>query len=299
MSAPAERPIDVLALSRVRQRMLARAQVPWLHGEVARRMGERLTIVREAPQTVLDWGRSVGGGSEVLASAYPAARHARIGERPPGVRSPSAGSWWSRLARRSAAPDVGWMSEAEVGAGEAGLVWANMVLHGEPDPRALMQRWHRALRVGGFLMFSTLGPGTLPELRELYAEQGWGPHGNVLVDMHDQGDMLVEAGFADPVMDQETLRLTWADPLSALQELRGLGANVHLGRHQGLRTPRWRDRLLAALQARARQQVEGRVELSFEIVYGHAFRAPATARVAEETRVDLAQMRAMVRARRP
>jgi hypothetical protein len=30
-----------------------------------------------------------------------------------------------------------------------------------------------------------------------------------LVDMHDLGDMLVQAGFADPVMDQETLTLTW------------------------------------------------------------------------------------------
>ena len=151
MSAPAERPVDVLALARVRRRLLARAQVPWLHGEVARRMGERLAIVRDTPQTVLDWGRSVGGGLEVLASAYPAARQACIGDRPPGERASIAPAWWSRLARRPAAPGVRWVSEAEVGAGEAGLVWANMVLHGEPDPLALMQRWHRALRVGGFL----------------------------------------------------------------------------------------------------------------------------------------------------
>ena len=106
MSAPAERPVDVLALARVRRRLLARAQVPWLHGEVARRMGERLAIVRDTPQTVLDWGRSLGGGLEVLASAYPAARQARIGDRPPGERASIAPAWWSRLARRPAASGV-------------------------------------------------------------------------------------------------------------------------------------------------------------------------------------------------
>lgn len=173
-----------------------------------------------------------------------------------------------------------------------------MALHAEADPAVTIGHWHRALAVDGFLMFSTLGPGSLPELRSLYAARGWGPPMAPLVDMHDLGDMLVAAGFADPVMDQELIVLTWADAQAALNELRSLGGNVDPARVTGLRTPRWRARLLQALQDTARQRADGRIALTFEVAYGHAFRPPARAAVAPESRVDLADFQAMARQRR-
>jgi malonyl-CoA O-methyltransferase len=108
--------------------------------------------------------------------------------------------------------------------------------------------------------------------------------------MHDLGDLLVHAGFADPVMDQEQLTLTWSSPQAVLRELRTLGGNVHAARHAGLRTPRWRQRLLAQLE-RSRD-ANGRVALSFEIVYGHAVRPRARARVAAVSTVSLHDLRA-------
>ena len=42
--------------------------------------------------------------------------------------------------------------------------------------------------------------------------------------MHDLGDMLVHAGFADPVMDQETLTLQLGDAEALLAELRSSAA---------------------------------------------------------------------------
>jgi malonyl-CoA O-methyltransferase len=170
-----------------------------------------------------------------------------------------------------------------------------MALHVQEDPSATIALWHRALAVDGFLMFSCLGPGSLPELRSLYAARAWGPPMAPLVDMHDLGDMLVAAGFADPVMDQEQIVLTWADATACLEELRTLGANVDLQRYAGLRTPRWRDQLLEGLRQASANRSDGRIALSFEVAYGHAFRPPARARVAAESRVDLADFRAMAR----
>jgi malonyl-CoA O-methyltransferase len=111
--------------------------------------------------------------------------------------------------------------------------------------------------------------------------------------MHDLGDMLVEAGFADPVMDQETLRLTYSSPAAALGELRVFGANSDCTRFAGLRTPRWRARLLEALGART--DAKGRVVLEFEVVYGHAFKAAPRAKVAAHTEVGLADMKTMLK----
>jgi malonyl-CoA O-methyltransferase len=172
-----------------------------------------------------------------------------------------------------------------------------MGLHGVANPQDEMAAWHRALAVDGFLMFATLGTGTLSGLRALYASEGWAAPFAPFVDMHDLGDMLLHAGFADPVMDQEQITLTWSSAEAALAELRGLGGNVAQSRDSGLRTRRWRDRLVQQLQAACSRG--GRVELDFEIVYGHAFRPAPRPRLAAETAVPLDDLRAMVRSRRP
>jgi malonyl-CoA O-methyltransferase len=295
----ARRPLDAVALDRVVRRLQSAAQPPWLHGEIARRMAERLPIVKLQPDCVIDWGAFLGASGSALRAAYPQAAYIAV-EADAGRRDRTQAAlsppWWS--ARRWAGRQPRAALAADVVAGQGQLLWANMVLHGTPDPQAEMRRWQRALGVDGFLMFSTLGPGTLADLTALYAGQGWPTPYAPFVDMHDLGDMLLQAGFADPVMDQEVITLTWPGAQALLTELRSLGGNVALDRVAGLRTPRWRSRLAAALAQRS--DAAGRVALRFEVVYGHAFRPLPKARVASETAVPLADLRAMVRAgRRP
>lgn len=274
---------------------LARAgAAPWLHGEVARRMAARLPLIRSRPQTVIDWGATLGASADLLARAYPQARRIVV-EPHPALRACAARNarrpWWSPGRWRGRAPEVA--DAREPAPGSAQLLWANMALHFAPEPEALMRRWQQALEIDGFLMFSTFGPDTLRELRAVHAARGWPPPVQDFVDMHDIGDQLVHAGFADPVMDQEHLTLTWGSAREALAELRALGGNLHPQRHAGLRTPRWRARLEAALASTA--DAQGRIALTFEIVYGHAFKAAPRARVAAETNVPLDDLRAMVR----
>jgi malonyl-CoA O-methyltransferase len=258
-------------------------------------MAERLAIVKLQPARVLDWWAHVGASGVALARAYPHAKRVSVEcDVAPAVPAP----WWS--ARRWTRAGIEVVAEADVVPGQAQLVWANMTLHAVHDPGLIVRQWHRALAVDGFLMFSTLGPGSLPELRALYAQRDWGPALAPLVDMHDTGDLLVAAGFADPVMDQELVTLTWASAAAALDELRGLGSNAAPDRQRGLRTPRWRAALLAAMDSAARQRADGRVALTFELVYGHAFKPVPRARVAAQSSVPLDDLTAMLRAgRRP
>ena len=290
-SAP--RPLDAAALARVRRRLQRQAQPPWLHGEVARRMGERLSLIKLHPARVLDWGAFVGAGQAVLAAAYPKAAVTAVEadeERRAATSAQRRPSWWRALAGQASAAVL---RPQEVAASSAELLWANMVLQGVLDPQREMVAWQRALDVDGFLMFSTLGPGSLRELVQLYGRLGWPVPMAPFVDMHDLGDMLVQAGFADPVMDQETLTLNWPSSEALLAELRLLGGNIDPHRMPGLRTPRWRARLLQALDSLAGP--DGRIALGFEVVYGHAFKAVPRPRMAGETAVSLDDMRAMVR----
>ena len=290
----AMRPVQAAALSRIARRLHRAGSPPWLHAEVARRMGERLALIRVVPDEVIDWWGGDDAGTDVLHKAYPRARLLRVVDPGWAPHRVAAAPWWSPRRWAGSAPET--IEPGAVRAGSAGLVWANMMLHGVADPAAELRQWHRALAVDGFVMFSTLGPGSLQGLRELYAQHGWpSPHA-AFVDMHDIGDMLVRAGFADPVMDQELITLTWPDAGALLAELRTLGGNADPRRYAGLRTPRWRQQLLEALQGLRDEQ--GRVRLVFEVVYGHAFKAAPKPRVTTQTEVALDDMRTMVRSSR-
>lgn len=256
-------------------------------------MAERLALIRTPPARVIDWWAFMGGSREQLSLGYPQARIDAV-EPTDALAASSVAAlrlpWWRRLHQaplRVERDDV-------VAPGAADMVWANMVLHRADDPGRTIQRWHEALAVDGFLMFSTLGPDTLRELRLLYAAQGWGPPAQDFVDMHDIGDALVQAGFADPVMDMERLSLSWADADALLAELRTLGGNAAGSRAKGLRTPRWRARLEQEMTQRLRG-ADGRLHLSFEVVYGHAFKPLPRVRVAPVATVGVEQLRQLAR----
>jgi malonyl-CoA O-methyltransferase len=257
---------DVRALARLVQRWgLAGHVEPWLHAEVARRMGERLPLFSARPKHVVQWW-GPADGCEVLRAAYPDADLRVARSVMAATPTPRRTAWWHRMGSSR----VAVIADNHVGMAQAQVLWANMVLHASGDANQLLKRWHDALEVGGTLMFSTIGPDTLRELRGLYRARAWGPHAAEVIDMHDVGDALMHAGFADPVMDQERLTLHWADPEALLAELRTLGINAAVDRHRGLRTRRWRAALIDGLSSFANP--DGRIALSFEIVYGHAFK---------------------------
>jgi malonyl-CoA O-methyltransferase len=287
--------IDPAALRRHLQHA-THQPAPWLHEEIARRMAERLSLVRRHPTQVLDWWSPTSGSAALLAAQYPQARLLPIGcdDLPLPASVTPERRWWQRLvspSRTTPTPATGATPTAE-------LLWANMMLHWVDDLPGLLARWHAALEVDGFLMFSCFGPDTLQELRAVYAALGWGVPASPWTDMHDLGDALVHAGFADPVMDMERLSLSWDSPAALLAELRDLGRNTATARQPGLRGRTWRRTLDAALAAHLRGP-DGRLHLRFEIVYGHAFRPTPRPRIQAQTEISLDAMREMTRQRNP
>ena len=287
------RGVDPVAARAALARLARGDALPWLHGEIARRLVERLAPIRAEPRRIVEWWAAVGGGDAELRAAYPRAE--RIAVEPDAAwaerrRADERRPWWSLGAAGARVLDER-ASDAEIG--RAQLVWANMALHLVVDPPALFARWHALLEVDGLVVFSCLGPGTLRELRELYAAAEWPTPTPGYIDMHDLGDMLVDAGFADPVLDQETITLRWKSAAALLAELRQLGGNTAPDRHRGLRTRAWRDRLLARLNERA--DSDGSIGLGIEVAYGHGFKPAPRLRAGAPVAVSLDEMKAMVR----
>ncbi len=247
-----------------------------LQREVAQRMAARLDYVKIEPPRILDIGCGTGRDLVDLGARYPAAARIGFDSALPMLRVAQARNPWIKRAF----PWLGMQRPSWV-CGDAvrlplcsakiGLVWSNLMLHWVTDPLPAFREIQRVLEVGGLLMFSTLGPDTLREFRKAFSKVDSLPHVHRFIDMHDIGDMLVASGFAEPVMDMEVFRLTYADLGELLIDLRAAGAtNAAAGRGRGL-AGRRKLALLRSSYDALREQ--GRLPATFEVVYGHAWKA--------------------------
>ena len=289
-------PLDPVAAKRW-QRLVAQSPPAWLHEEVAKRMAQRLVLMRSHPTHWVHWQPSLGGwaAQALVSQQYPQAlctvvesdvqvlSHARQNLTPP---------WWKRW--RTRVPRFALSLDQP-----ARMVWANMGLHMQARPQALMAQWQGALAPEGFVMFSCLGPDTLRSLKGIYSQQGWPPAAHDFTDMHDWGDMLLEAGFAQPVMDIEHITLTYPDAPSLLAELRTLGRNLHPQRFSGLRGKSWLTSLHKGIeQGLISPQSSGRLALNFEVIYGHAFKATAKALSSDTVHISVQDLRSKLPSQR-
>ena len=246
----------------------------FLRREIAGRMHERLGLVKLVPRRVLDAGCGAGADLAVLQQAYPAAQVLGVDAAlaMTAAAPVAARSLLSRLLPAKAGIDVlcGDFGNLPLAPNSVDLVWSNLALHWHAQPDRVFAEWRRVLRVEGLLMFSNFGPDTLRELRSAFATLDDGPHVLPFVDMHDFGDQLVEAGFSTPVMDMEVITVTYDTADALLADARALGGNPLATRRRGLIGRAAWQRVRQALEAQRRP--DGKLTLSFEVIYGHAFR---------------------------
>lgn len=285
--------LDPIAVARWQN--VAPLSSPWLHEEVASRMQDRLQWIKLQPVAWAHWGAVRGGLKAHAQLALKYSKSACFVAETGVLRTQVA---INNIARKWWNPARWWRQKICFDApppASIDMLWANMALHESADPQLLLAQWFEALRVNGFLMFSCLGPDTAIELREVYRQLGWPPAGHDLTDMHDWGDMLVQAGFAEPVMDMERITLTFENPARMLQELAELGRNFHPARFAGLRGRAWRARLEAALAQHLIKSDDGRLSLTFEVIYGHALRPQPKFKINPLSSISVADMRNMLK----
>ena len=242
-----------------------------LQREIESRLLERIEFRRYEPLVILDLGCGTGSASrslarqfrqaKIIALDWAAAMLARVGA---GEEDPEyAGGLYALCADMHALP---------LATRSVDMVFSSLALQWSYDLPAIFSEFRRIMKPDALLVFSCFGPDTLYELKQAWRAVDDLPHVNDFPDMHNIGDELLVAGYREPVMDAERLRLEYPDVMSLMRELKGVGEhNVASGRSQGLTG---KARLQDMLKAYEQFSRDGRYPASYEVIYGTAF-APA------------------------
>jgi len=236
-----------------------------LQREVGARLLERLELTTLKPARVLDLGCGTGRHLPELRRRY---AQARVVAADLALSMLAAArrrlGWWRRVPLTCAD-----LLHLPFAAGSFELVYCNLVLQWCDDLDRAFSELRRVLAPHGLLLFSTFGPDTLKELRAAWRTVDDFNHVNRFIDMHDIGDALIRAGFAEPVMDVEHLTLTYADVRALMRDLKNIGAhNVTAGRPRALAGQRRLEKLAAAYETFRR---DGRLPATHEVIYGTAW----------------------------
>lgn len=246
--------------------------------EVGNRLIERFDLMRIAPQTILDVGCGPGIHTSALRARFPNALVVAIdhAESMMPLAAPSPTGLFAKLSRRTREPGViSDMQTLPIKYASVDALWSNFALQWSNDLPAMFADWNRALKHEGVLMFTAPGPDTLRELARAVAdaipERASSLHD--YTDLHDIGDMLVHAGFADPVMDMEVITLEYKTTEALWADMRAQAAmSAVASRRRGLLTPRAWSRLTDCLESQ--RDANGMIRMSVEVIYGHAWKVP-------------------------
>ena len=152
------------------------------------------------------------------------------------------------------------------------LILSNLSLHWVNDLPGMLVQVRQALKPDGLFLAAALGGNTLHELRtslfeaETEVEGGISPRFSPLIDVRDLGNLMTRAGFALPVVDAETVTVSYSHPLKLLLDLRGMGeTNANRDRR---RTFTRRTTLIRACEIYLETHADtaGRIPATFEII---------------------------------
>ena len=262
---------DALPEPRAARRAFDRARsfesACFIHDETRSRLLERLELVRLDPRLAVDLGSATGRGAEGLAGRYPNARVLAVDTSVGMLRAAAANA-----AERFDAV-AGDAAALPLRAGSVDVLLANLVLPWS-RPDRLFAEAARVLADGGALLFATLGPDSLQEVRTAFAAVDDRIHVHAAFDMHDLGDLALAAGLAEPVLDVDRIEVTYADVASLMRDLRAAGGvNVAGGRRRTLTGPRRWSRFVEHLPRGA----DGRFAVTMELILGQAWGRGAVA----------------------
>jgi SAM-dependent methyltransferase len=259
---------DRRSLRRHRERAAAAiSEHDFLIREVAERLLDRLEDIRRRFPLALDLGCHHGVVAELLAG-----NPTGLG----GIETLVQADLSPAMARLAAAQAPALVADEEAlpfAESSLDLVLSVLSLHWVNDLPGTLLQIARMLKPDGLFLAAMIGGESLKELRaallqaESEVEGGVSPRVSPFADVRDMGGLLQRAGFALPVVDVDSITVTYPTALKLMGDLRGMGeSSADRNRRRSFSR---RETLLraAALYQERHADREGRIPATFDILY--------------------------------
>lgn len=193
-----------------------------LQAEVCDRLLEKLEVVKLSPQLILDAGTGTGAAIPTLFARYKKAQVVTLDLSENMLVKANQ----HRNFLRTPQAVCGDLEKLPFADDSFDLVFSSLSMQWCNDLNAALLEAKRVLKPGGLYVFTTFGPDTLKELRHSWSQVDDNIHVNQFIDMHDIGDVLLQDGFAEPVMEAEIMTVTYDSVDRLMRDLKAIGANV-------------------------------------------------------------------------
>lgn len=233
--------------------------------DVGDRLLSRLDFVQQEPEVIADIGAGTGVATGKLIRRYPNA----------SVMALDIAQGMLHINKRNNADNppvcgVADMHNIPLRSESVGMVFSNLAMQWSNDLLQVLNEYQRILSAGGLLHFATFGPQTLNEFKRSWHKiDPQGSHVNQFYSVGDIGDLLIEAGFRDVVVDCEIITLHYPDVVRVMRELKTLGASNRT--HGRARMLTGKDKMRQMIAEYENLREDGGVPVTYEVIYGHAW----------------------------
>ncbi|MBC8494160.1 MAG: malonyl-ACP O-methyltransferase BioC [Candidatus Thioglobus sp.] len=230
----------------------------FLQKEIASRLDEKLNVITTNSNVILDLGAGTGLLSSNLNKRFPNAKTIALDFAQNSLKNNQSANKICANANHLPLAD-----------NSVDIVISSLMMQWCPDLKQLFSEIHRVLKNDGLILFSTFGPDTLKELKKSWSAVDNETHVNTFADMHDIGDQLLGAGFQSPVMEMETLTLTYQTVTDLLRDLKAIGAQTVSTRSKSLMG---KDKFQLMIKMYESYRQDGKLPATYEVIYGHAWK---------------------------
>ena len=239
----------------------------FLQQEVLNRLFDRLQDILVSPRLIIDLGSGTGRAGELLEKSFKKSEIINL-DIAEDMLIRARGKKKLRIFRRQKFL-CGDIEAIPLKSNIADLAHSNLAVQWCPNLRLAFSAVKDVLKPGALFIFSTLGPDTLRELRDVFSTYSDMPHVNTFLDMHDVGDILSSSGFSDPVIESEEITVNYDSAAGLLRDLKGIGAsNADSERRKSLTGPA---RMRKILKEYEKYRCNGKIPATYEVILGHAW----------------------------
>lgn len=239
----------------------------FLQREVSNRLFDRLGDIIVSPRLILDLGSGTGRAGELLEKVFKKAKIINLDIAEDMLTWTREKKKYQIFKRQDFL--CGDIEAIPLKSNIVDLAYSNLAVQWCPNLRSAFKAVSDVLKPGSLFIFSTLGPDTLKELREVFSSHSNLPHVNSFLDMHDVGDILSSNGFSHPVIESEEITVNYDNPAGLLRDLKGIGAsNADSGRRKSLTGPA---RMRKIFKEYEKYRYNGKIPATYEVILAHAW----------------------------